>query len=126
MHTAFRVSVHTARGVDLTAPPFDAHRAAIASPADYDASQALGVAMRDAGVEAVRCFSARDVEDGVNVAVFSPAAFGAATPRDLETWHCTATRERVELVRHDYFAPLAFTFARTAFLVEGRLPAPAF
>jgi hypothetical protein len=126
MHTAFRVSLYTARGIDLTAPPFDGHRTAIASPVDYAASQALGATMREAGVEAVRYPSARDAEGGVNVAVFSPEAFGAATPRDLETWHCTATRERVELVRHDYFAPLAFTFDRAAFLVEGRLPAPAF
>jgi hypothetical protein len=125
-HTAFRVSLRTARGVDLTAPPFDRHRAAIASPVEYGAAQALGGAMRGARVEAVRYPSARDVDGGVNVAAFSPAAFGTATPRDLESWHCTATRGRVELVRHDYFAPLAFTFLRAAFLVDGRLPAPAF
>ena len=125
-HTAFRVSMRTVRGVDLTAPPFDRHRAAIASRSEYEASQALGAAMRDAGVEAIRFPSARDAEGGVNVAAFSPAAFGTATPRDLETWHCTATRELVELVRHDYFAPRSFTFFRETFLVEGRLPAPAF
>jgi hypothetical protein len=124
-HTAFRVSVRTSKGVDLSRAPFDAHREAIASPTDYAASQALGTAMRDAGVHAIRYHSARDAEGGTNVAVFSPAAFGAAEPRDLETWHSAATRARVELVRHDYFSPLAFAFDRDAFLVDGRLPAPA-
>jgi hypothetical protein len=124
MHTLFRVSVHTARGIDLAAPPFDRYRAAVASPGEYAAAQGLGQAMRAAGVEAFRYPSARDPE-GVNVGVFAPAAFGAARPRDLETWHSTATRRRVELVRRDFFSQLAFVFERERFLVGDRLPAPA-
>ena len=124
-HTVFRVSMRTARGVDLTAPPFDRYRAAIASAADYTATQALGAAMRAAGVDAFRYPSARDPERGVNAAAFSSRAFGTAVPRNLETWHCTARRERVEFVRHDYFTSLAFAFPRDVFLLDGRLPAPA-
>ncbi len=123
-HTAFRVSMRTARGVDLTRPPFDRHRPEIASAGDYTATQALGGAMRAAGVEAFRYPSARD-PGGFNIGAFSPGVFGAAVPRDLETWHCTATRDRVEFDRHDYFSRLAFTFPRDAFLLGGTLPAPA-
>ncbi len=123
--TAFRVRVHTNHGVDLVVPPFDAHRPVIASPVEYGEPQALGRAMRDAGVEVFRYPSARDVEDGVNVGLFAPAAFGTAKPRALETWHCTASREQVELVRRDYFKAAAFVFEREAFLVDGVLPAPA-
>lgn len=123
--TAFTVRVRTGRGADLTAPPFAAHLNAIASPVGYAASQALGQAMRAAGVELFRYPSARDSEGGVNVGIFSPAAFGAARPRALETWHCTATRQRVELVKRDYFERAAFAFPREDFLVDGRLPAPA-
>ena len=90
--TAFTIRARSSHGIDLVAPPFDAHRRAIASPSKYEATQALGAAMRDAGVELVRYPSARDAEGGVNVAVFSPTVFGAARPRELETWHCTATR----------------------------------
>jgi len=125
LHTMFRVSLRTPRGIDLTKPPFDRHRAAIASPAVYADSQALGRAMRAAGVDAFRYPSARDSEGGVNVGVFAPAAFGTAVPRDFETWHCTATRERVEFVRQDFFSRLVFIFGRERFLVDGRLPAPA-
>lgn len=123
-HTAFTMRVRTDRGVDLTQAPFDQYGAAIASPSDYSASQALGVAMRDAAVEAFRYPSARDA-DGVNVGVFTPAAFGGGRPRRFQTWHCTATRDRVEIVRRDFLETIAFTFARERFLVEGQLPMPA-
>jgi RES domain-containing protein len=123
--TAFNVRVHSARGVDLVAPPFDAHRRAIASPSRYTATQALGAAMRAAGVELARYPSARDTDGGVNVAAFSPTVFGAARPRGLETWHCTATRKRVELAKRDYFGRETYAFPRETFLVSGALPAPA-
>jgi hypothetical protein len=124
-HTAFSVRARTSRGIDLTRPPFDAHRAAIASPVEYAESQALGAAMRAEGVEAFRYPSARDATGGINVGVFTPAVFGGAKPRQLETWHCTATRERIEVVRRDFFEAIAFTFHREQFLVDGKLPVPA-
>jgi RES domain len=123
--TAFSVRAHSAKGVDLVAPPFDAHTRAISSPSRYTATQALGAAMREAGVELVRYPSARDVEGGVNVAAFSPGVFGAARPRNLETWHCTAMRDRVELAKRDYFGRGTFAYSRDEFLVAGALPAPA-
>lgn len=123
--TAFRVRANSRRGIDLVAPPFDAHRNAIASPSRYAATQALGTAMRGAGVELVRYPSARDAQGGVNIAAFTTTVFGAARARNLETWHCTATRERVEITKRDYFGRETFAFERDAFLVAGALPAPA-
>ena len=123
--TAFRASIRTARGVDLSAPPFTAHVDVLASPSCYAATQALGTAMRAAAVEAFRYVSARDAQRGINVAAFEPSVFGRRQPRSLETWRCTASRERVELVRRDYFRRAAFAFPREQFLVAGELPAPA-
>ena len=117
-HTAFRVSAKTERGIDLTARPFDRHRAAISSPSDYRESQALGQAMREAGVGMFRWRSARDAAGGVNIGIFTPAVFGAAKPRDLETWHAAATRARVEFVRRDWADARVFAFAARA--VHGR------
>jgi hypothetical protein len=122
--TAFTVRMRTLRGVDLVSPPFDAHRKAIASPTKYTASQALGSAMREAGVELFRAPSARDPE-GVNVGALTPAVFGAAKPHGFETWHCTAERERVELTRGDFSKRETHAFARAQFLVGGKLPSPA-
>jgi len=81
--------------------------------------------MRLAGVEAFTYPSARDTRDGVNVGVLSPAAFGQLKPRSLETWHCTATQARVELVKRDYFARRSFSYEREEFLIGGTLPARA-
>ncbi len=123
--TAFTVRAHSVRAVDLVSPPFDVERQAIASPTQYNATQALGSAMRHAGVELIRYPSARDAADGVNVAAFSPQVFGTAKPRALETWSCTAARERIELAKRDYFARDNFMFPREDFLVDGVLPSPA-
>jgi hypothetical protein len=113
------------RGVDLTAAPFDSYRKSIASPTKYDASQSLGAAMRAAGVELFSYPSARDRDGGTGVGVFEPSAFGIAKPKKLETWHCTATRDLVEIVKRDYFGREVYAFVRTEFLAEGSLPAPA-
>lgn len=123
--TAFTASVRTARGVDLTAPPFDPHRRAIASPTSYAASQALGAAMRGAGVEAFKYPSARDAEGGSNVGVFDPAAFGNAKPKSFETWHCFASRESVEILPGGYIKRDTHAFPRAQFIVNGALPSPA-
>ena len=123
--TAFTARLRTARGVDLVAPPFDAHRRAIASPTSYASSQPLGTAMRSAGVEAFRYPSARDAEGGINVATFVASVFGNTKPKLLETWHCSASRDRVEITQGDYFKRNRFAFPRSQFLVKGVLPAPA-
>ena len=123
--TAFTARVSTTHGIDLVGTPFAAHRATIASPTDYGPTQALGADMRQAGVEAFTYPSARDTRDGVNLGVLSPAAFGQLKPRSLETWHCTATQARVELVKRDYFARRSFSYEREEFLIGGTLPAPA-
>ena len=123
--TAFSVSMRTARGVDLTTSPFEKYHDRIASPMSYDATQQLGADMRAARVEAFRYPSARDAEGGVNVAAFVPSVFGKSKPKVLETWHCAASRERIDFTKGDYFTRRAFTFLRTQFLVNGVLPSPA-
>lgn len=123
--TAFRVRARSERGVDLVAPPFAEHRHVIASPVDYTETQALGRAMREAGVELFRYPSARAGGGEVNVGAFSPSVFAGAKPYSLETWQCTATRGLVEFAKLDYFRRGAFSFPREGFLVDGRLPTPA-
>jgi hypothetical protein len=123
--TAFTARIRTTHGVDLAAAPFDAHRRAISSPTSYASSQALGAVMRQSGVEAFRYVSARDNEGGINVAAFVPGVFGHARPKSLETWHCAASRDRVEVAQADYFKRERFAFPRAQFLVNGVLPAPA-
>ena len=76
-------------------------------------------------MELIRYPSARDPLGGINVAAFGPAVLGSAKPRGFETWHCTATTERIELAKADYFKREAYAFRRQDFLVRGSLPVPA-
>jgi hypothetical protein len=123
--TAFTATIRTLRGIDLTRDSFEKHRAKIASPVKYDSSQQLGADMRAAGVEAFRYPSARDSEGGINVGVIAPSVFGRSKPKILETWYCSATRERVDFARGDYFSSTSLVFIRAHFLVAGSLPSPA-
>lgn len=123
--TAFTVLIKTLRGIDLTLPPFDKYRKAIASRDSYVQSQQLGTAMRNAGVEAFRYPSARTLGDGVNVGVLVPSVFGRSRPRLLETWYCSASRGGVDFARGDYFTRARFAYEREQFLVKGELPSPA-
>lgn len=122
--TAFRIALKTDAGVDLTIAPFAAYDAELANPASYGASQPVGSAMRDTGVQAFRYRSARDTQGGTNIGAFDPHVFGRRQPRDLQTWHCTATRARVEVLRRDYFRRSSLTFERAQFLVNDLLPPP--
>lgn len=123
--TVFAATLKTARGVDLAAAPFDKHRRVISSPTTYVSTQLLGGAMRASGVEAVKYPSARDASGGINVAAFVPTVFGHTKPKSFETWHCSASRERVDVRKADYFRRAHFAFPRAQFLVKGALPAPA-
>ena len=122
--TAFRAGIATGRGIDLTRSPFDRFRPALISKTSYRATQPLGAAMREAGVEAFRFESARDVERGANVAILAPGAFVSRRPHGLETWRCVATRELVEITKRDYFRRDRHHFPRADFLVRGMLPSP--
>lgn len=122
-HTLFGAAYRTARGLRLQAAPFDRHRAELASPSDYHASQAAGSAMRAAGIEAFEFVSARDPEAGINVALFTPRALARPDPVSQDAWLCELSGERVRFRAargrevHDF--PLGL------FAVAGRLPWPA-
>jgi hypothetical protein len=122
--TAFTVPVRTSRGIDLSAKPFDTYRNELTSKESYAETQPLGTAMRDMQVQAFRYRSARDTDGGLCIAVFDADAFAATKPRKLETWHCVAGRDRVEMMRRDYFKPASHAYERWQFLQDGALPMP--
>ena len=121
-HTLFGASIGTTRALQLQAPPFDEYAAILTDRQTYAATQALGAAMREAGIDAFEYRSARDPRGGINVALYTPAAFAASEPNGLHEWLCETSAATVRfysrhgggLVEH----PLA------TFLVAGKLPAP--
>lgn len=126
--SGFQAAVRSLAAVDLSRAPFDAHRAAISSRTDYAESQRLGTELREAGGELIRYASARDPRQGTNVAVVSPTAFALKKPLGPGvTWHCTvAVDGGVSWMREDVSGLVGYEFSRGDFLVNGKLPAPAF
>ena len=122
--SAFRALVRTARGVDLTRPPFTAYVRRISSKASYAASQRLGRDMRASSGEVALYVSARDRARGTAVAVLAPC-FARRTPSALSPWICSATRASVELSKKHVLRAQRYRFERAEFEVDGVLPAPA-
>ncbi|MGE0858795.1 MAG: RES family NAD+ phosphorylase [Gammaproteobacteria bacterium] len=122
-HTLFAARYRTGAGVALQGPAFASQVDVIRHPSDYRATQALGAAMREAGVEAFEYPSARAPEGGCCVGLFTPAAFSERRPRTTRQWLCELGAATVA------FKPVGgaevLRFERAAFLVEGRLPLPA-
>src|SRR5690606_29169077 len=85
-HASFEARYRVERGIRLQLPPFASHRATLTHRSDYRATQALGSAMREAGVEAFEYPSARCPQGGNNVALYTPAAFSEKRPRNLQPW----------------------------------------
>jgi hypothetical protein len=122
-HTLFRAWIGTTRGLKLQHAPFEEHAAALLDRRYYGVTQALGSAMRDAGIEAFEYRSARDPQQGLNVALFTPAALGASKPDILDEWLCQTTAERVSYYSRPGGGIREFPI--DTFLVEGKLPLPA-
>jgi hypothetical protein len=122
-HTLFGAPYRSNKGMRLQVPPFIEHRSALTDPAVYTATQALGTALREVGIEVFEFISARDPEGGINVALFSPEPFAQIQPTFQDAWLCELTVDHVRfrpargLVIHDFPLPL--------FLVDGTLPWPA-
>jgi hypothetical protein len=122
-HTMFRAEIHTEHALPLQLPPFDEFREELTHRSAYTATQALGSAMRAAGITAFEYHSARDPLAGIDVALFTPAALASRTPHILEEWLCETDGGHV-----NYYSRHGggfHEFSLGTFTVDGRLPMPA-
>jgi hypothetical protein len=124
--SAFTAHIATDRAIDLTRPEFAAFHARISSPSSYGDSQKLGRDMRAGGVTAFTFTSARCPRcplEGKVVGLFEPV-FASANPGELQTWRCIVTADACEVVTlNGARSPLVFM--RSAFEIDGALPAPS-
>ncbi|TBV07849.1 RES family NAD+ phosphorylase [Phytopseudomonas dryadis] len=123
-HCSFEARYQVERGVRLQRPPFDTYRDRLADPRHYAATQALGAAMRAAGVQAFEYRSARCPRGGVNVALLYPTALAEKRPRNLLAWLCETTADYVAF-KNAQTADAPSLFPRERFLLDGQLPMPA-
>ncbi len=122
-HTLFAARYQSTNGMQLHRPPFAEFSEVLRHPADYQATQALGSSLREAGIDLFEYASARDVESGFNLALFSPRPFTRLRPTRQDAWLCQLTADHVRFLKpcdgalHDF--PL------TQFHYQGRFPVPA-
>ncbi|HIF17362.1 MAG TPA: RES domain-containing protein [Cycloclasticus sp.] len=74
-HSIFSVNYSIQKGVQLQSEPFCDMRKVLTHSSSYQETQTLGSKMRGANIEGFEFISARDESAGINVALFSPAAF---------------------------------------------------
>ncbi len=122
-HTLFSVQIQATKGVHLQSTPFDDFSAELTDRRDYRATQALGTALREAGIDAIEYRSARDPACGLNVALFTPSALGSNKPDILDEWFCTTAANNVTYYSRTGGGIRKFPLA--TFLVDGALPRPA-
>lgn len=122
-HTLFSARYVTARGLRLQNGTCSDHRKTLTNPRDYHATQALGTAMRNANIEAFEFPSARCPDHGINVALFTCAAFASRKAREMQQWLGETTADTVTFAQaHDR---TLHKFSIETFMVDGKLPWPA-
>ncbi len=122
-HTVFAARYYTASGVLLHQPPFNQYATDISNPAAYAIPQQLGASMRGAGVQALEYVSARDVKNGINIALYSPDALSVNEPLFAEQWICRTSADIVRYATRK--ANEVFSYSIQQFYVDGSLPEPA-
>lgn len=122
-HALLRARYRGQRGVNLSEPPCAGYAEVLTHPSDYGPTQALGRALREAGVDAFEFSSARDPGRGLNVALFAPTALVSRRPLGLQPWLCETRADQVSFSGDG--GRILFGFSIVQFLLDGALPRPA-
>lgn len=124
--TAFKIYVSSNKYIDLCEKPFDSFDEHISSKTNYEASQALGSQMRDNDVECFQYKSARSLDNGLNVGVFSPKALrnNKNLERTFEHLNCYSTKNSVEFSFKNRKDKPTYIFLAEKFLINGSIPLP--
>ena len=94
-HTLYQAQYRSEKGLRLQHVPFDQYRAILTHKSNYECSQTLGTQLRNAGIEVFEYPSARDIDGGNNVALFTPAALNSTHAEKQRAWLCTTSAQEV-------------------------------
>lgn len=122
-HTVWGANYFTTKGMALHQPPFDRYQQQLTAPDSYQASQALGGQLRSFGSQAFEFTSARDVDKGINIALFNAQAFSAQQPTFQQQWLCETSAVSVTFYltgQQDIYS-----FQCQQYKVNGQFPLPA-
>ena len=123
-HTSFCVSYKTDNGLKLQSSPFSDYESILLDPSDYTGTQLLGASMRENGIDAFEYRSARDINHGLNAAIFEPTALNSNSPKNKEQWLCQINSEAVSFYTSGSNSIL-YKYSYESFVVNGEFPQPA-
>ncbi|MES9941391.1 MAG: RES family NAD+ phosphorylase [Candidatus Thiodiazotropha sp. 6PLUC2] len=120
-HTLFKFHYQTNYGVRLQDDRFNSYQKSLRDPVSYKITQALGSAMREAGIKGFEYRSARDQEGRTNVALYDASPLTRSRPLDEKQSLCQVDeREVIFSIERNITR-----FALDQFLVNGSLPIPS-
>jgi hypothetical protein len=122
-YSSFAVKVRSDRGVFLEQLPFSKYKTALTSPSSYTETQQLGSTMRESEIEIFQYTSARDKDNGINVALFSPKAFRSKVPAQITTWLCQTSIDDVGFMAKE--GQQRVSYCQKDFWVKNIFPSPA-
>lgn len=122
-HTVWGANYYTNKGASLHAPPFNDYSQQLAAPDSYQYSQALGEELRVAGIQAFEFTSARDADQGLNVALFTPQPLANKQPSYQQQWLCDTNND--EVVFYSASDKAIYNFSIDQFLVNKKFVMPA-
>lgn len=107
-HSMFGFRYRSVKGLKLQAPPFDGYRKQLIDPVSYTATQTLGTAMREAGVECFEYVSARLPAQAINIALFTPHALASSAPEYNTQWLCEIDEAQITFLNRENSEVLEF------------------
>ena len=117
--TAFSSYLETSKGIDLTTEPFDKYKDYISNKQSYVYSQQLGAMMRDSLIQSFIYFSARDINNGKNIAAFTADVFmkkSSSYIKDSQSWRCVASKNTIEFERFELTKKTRLAFSSNDFM----------
>lgn len=122
--SAYQAQIKTKKGIHLHHPQFEVYKADISCKDNYQNSQALGIKLREAGIQAFTYYSAR-MPNAINLGIFTPEAFAQKSPiiETQQTWRCYTQPTQIEFTRTTLLEkPQYFVFSQEDFLVNNKFP----
>lgn len=122
-YSSFSIKVRSHKSIFLDHPPFSKYEPTLISPSSYIETQQLGSNMRESGVEMFQYISARDKNQGKNVALFTPKAFQSKMPAQITTWLCQTSTNEVGFMAKE--EKKRTSYSQKDFWVYNTFPSPA-
>jgi len=117
-HTVFQINYQTDHGLQLQDASFKKHHQKLTHPTNYSFTQQLGKEMREQAINGFEFTSARDIQNGLNIAFFTIDPIRSKYPLHKESFTCLTRDDTVMFKQNGTL--LSYGFPITDFFYEGR------